>query len=264
MNGIHRTADTTLKLQSVAMPEKVFGESVFSSSRLQPVKFQIREVRPYQPDWILGILMFCVILVTWARVFYYKRMQQIFLAPFSQRFLNQISRDGNLFSERISLALGIVFVLVASLLIFEVNQQILGLTFQPISQSFLFGAIVMAVIIFQTVKAAMIQLLGVIFKTRETTYFYLLNMLIFDMFSGLALLAGLILMLYLKSITILYIILIIITVLLVFRFVRGFFIGISLRKFSYLFLFVYLCSLEILPLLIIIKLLFNHANYAGG
>lgn len=263
MNRIYNSVDTTLNFQCIVMPEKVIRESIFSSSRLQPANFQIREARPYPPDWILGILIFCVILLTWARVFYYKRMQQLFLAPFSQRFLNQLSREGNLFSERMSLAMGIVFVLVTSLLLYEVNQQILGLTFHNISQSILFGAIVMAVIIFQSVKAALIHLLGVIFKTRETTYFYLLNMLIFDMFSGPVLLVGLILVLYLKSIIILYIILIIISVLLVFRFVRGFFIGISLRKFSYLFLFVYLCSLEILPLLVIIKLLFIQANSAG-
>jgi len=264
MNRINSSVDTTINFQCIVTPEKVFRESIFSSSRLQPANYQIREARPYQPDWILGILLFCVILLTWARVFYYKRMQQLFLAPFSQRFLNQLSREGNLFSERLSLAMGVVYVLVTSLLLYEVNQQMLGLTFHNISTSLFFGAIVLAVIIFQSVKGALIQLLGVIFKTRETTYFYLLNMLIFDMFTGPVLLVGLILILYLKSIIILHIVLIIISLLLIFRFVRGFFIGISLRKFSYLFLFVYLCSLEILPLLVIIKLIFNQANSAGG
>jgi hypothetical protein len=32
----------------------------------------------------------------------------------------------------------------------------------------------------------------------------------------------------------------------------------TLTKFSYLFLFVYLCSLEILPLLVLIKILLNQ------
>jgi hypothetical protein len=36
----------------------------------------------------------------------------------------------------------------------------------------------------------------------------------------------------------------------------------TLTKFSYLLLFVYLCSLEILPLLVLIKLMLNLAKTA--
>jgi hypothetical protein len=264
MSRIDRSTDTTFSLQSLAVPPKVFRESVFTASKLHPGKFQVREARPQHPDWILAIILSCIILITWVRVFYNKRLQQIFRAPFSKRFINQLIRDGNLFRERVSVALGLVFIMAVSLFIFELNQLILQFNFAPFSNALLFWLIALMVTAFQTVKVALIQLLGVIFKTRETTYNYLLNMLVFALFSGPFLLAGLILVLFLKSVFILYLCLIITALLLIFRFIRGFFIGISLSKFSYLFLFVYLCSLEILPLLVILKLLFNHAHSADG
>jgi hypothetical protein len=70
--------------------------------------------------------------------------------------------------------------------------------------------------------------------------------------------------LYLNSVFLLYFSLIIFMLFFAFRFVKGFFIGTAVTKFSYLFLFVYLCSLEILPLLIIIKLLLIHMKSLGG
>jgi hypothetical protein len=264
MNRIRTSVDTTFTMQSMAVPQMVFSESIFTASQLKHGKFQLKEARPYQPDWILAILIFCIILITWARVFYYKRLQQIFRAPFSKRFINQLAREGNLFKERVSVALGIVFVLTDSLLLYEFNQQITGFTFHGLREVWLFWSIVLIVIAFQAVKVATIRLLGIIFKTRETTNSYLLNMLIFALLSGPLLLVGLILILYLKSVFLLHLCVIIIILLLIFRFVRAFLIGISLTKFSYLFLFVYLCSLEILPLLVIIKLLVNHTNSAGG
>ena len=114
------------------------------------------------------------------------------------------------------------------------------------------------------VKVALVQLLGMVFKTRETTYNYLLNLLIFALLSAPVMLVVLVFILYLKTPVLLYICMIIFMLLLIFRFVRGFFIGITLTKFSYLFLFVYLCSLEILPLLVIVKILLNQAHAAGG
>ncbi|MEI7500541.1 MAG: DUF4271 domain-containing protein [Bacteroidota bacterium] len=264
MSKINTSPDTTFTLQSTAESQIAFTKSIFTASQLHPGKFQIRYVWKYQPDWIFAILIICIILITWSRMFYNKRMQQIFRAPFSKRFINQLSRDGNLFRERVSVALGIVFILVISLFLYEFNQQIMEFTFPRFMEVGLFWSILLIFIIFQAVKVALIRLLGTIFKTRETTNSYLLNMLVFALFSGPVLLVGLILHLYLKSVLILYLCLIILTLILIFKFVRGLLIGISLTKFSYLFLFVYLCSLEILPLLVIIKLFFNHANSAGG
>ena len=166
--------------------------------------------------------------------------------------------------ERVAVALGLVYMLTFSLLLYECNEQILGFTFSQVSGISLFGLITLLNVGVLAAKVALVQLLGVIFKTRETTGNYLLNLLIFALLTGPLLLIALIFIVYLKSLLLLHICLFIFGFLFVFRFIRGFFIGMALTKFSYLFLFVYLCSLEILPLLVLIKLLLNQTNTTGA
>ena len=261
---IHSSPDTTVTLESVVFPRPVYVRSVFQSHQLQPTGFQINQAHKTQPDWLLAILVVCFILLAWGQVFYAKRIQQIFRAPFSRRFTNQLTRDGNLFRERIAVALGIVYVFAFSLFLYEFNEQILGYALPGVSGIYLFLFITLLNIGVTTAKVALVQFLGAIFKTRETTNNYLLNLLIFALLSGPVLLIALVFIIYLKSVVLIYVCLSVFILLLVFRFMRGFFIGMSLRKFSYLFLFVYLCSLEILPLLVLIKILLNYTHTTGA
>ncbi|MEI7662686.1 MAG: DUF4271 domain-containing protein [Bacteroidota bacterium] len=261
---IRYDTDTTLSMQSMASPGVIYSKSIFTAHQLHPHNTNAIKTAPLQPDWIMGLLLFCFVLLAWTQVFYHKRIVQVYRAPFSRRFINQLTRDGNLFKERISLTLGIVYILTFSLLLFEFNVQILGLEFHLFPGYALFWVITLANIAIMAVKVSLVELMGIIFKTRETTYNYLLNLLIFALLSAPLMLVVLVFVLYLKIHLLLYICLILYALLFLFRFVRGFFIGMTLTKFSYLFLFVYLCSLEILPLLVIIKILLNQAQSAGG
>jgi len=108
----------------------------------------------------------------------------------------------------------------------------------------------------------LVSILGIVFKTKETTYNYLLNLMIFAIITGPVILFFLVFIVYLKTPAILYLCLAIIILLFIFRFIRGFLIGMALTRFSYLLLFVYLCSLEILPLLVLLKFILNHAEAA--
>jgi hypothetical protein len=244
--------------------QPVYGQSMFSSHQLQPTRVQSIKPHITQPDWIAGLLIFCFILLAWGQVFYYKRIQQIFRAPFSKRFINQLTRDGNLFSERISIAMGIVYLITFSLLIYEANELVFGFTFSGIKGILLYGLINAVILGMLILKITLVRFLGIIFKTRETTSNYLLNLLLFSLLSGPVLLLAMVFIVYLKSVMILNIFLAVFACLMVFRFLRGFFIGMALRKFSYLFLFVYLCSLEILPLLVLIKILINITRATGA
>ncbi len=264
MSRILSSHDTTFTLQSTALPQPVFVRSIFQSHQLHTNDFRINSVPKAQPDWVLAILVISFILIAWTQVFYPKRIQQVFRAPFSKRFINQLTRDGNLFSERITIAMGLVYLLTFSLFLYEANDQILGFSFQGITGVALFGVISIVVVAMLAAKVALVQLLGAIFKTRETTGNYLLNLLIFALLSGPVLLASLIFIVYMKSVIAIHICLVIFIILLAFRFLRGFFIGMALTKFSYLFLFVYLCSLEILPLLVLIKILLNITHTTGA
>jgi hypothetical protein len=264
MSRIHTSPDTTTTMQSLVYPKPVFVKSIFQPHQLQPTGFQNNQVHLTQPDWVLAILVLCFILISWVQVFYHKRIHQIFRAPFSKRFINQLTRDGNLFTERIAIALGIVYILTFSLFLYEYNELITGFNFPGVSGVTFYSLICVITIGMLSAKVALVQLLGAIFKTRETTGNYLLNLLIFALLSGPFLLIALVFIVYLKSVILLQICLLLFSLLMVFRFLRGFFIGMALTKFSYLFLFVYLCSLEILPFLVLIKILLNITHTTGA
>jgi hypothetical protein len=264
MSRIHSSPDTTLTFESLVFPQPVFVKSPFQAHHLRPGDFTVGQVHSAQPDWVLAILLLCFLLLAWTQVFYHKRVRQIIRAPFSQRFINQLTRDGNLFRERVSVSLGIVYLLAFTLFLFEFNSQILRLTIPPFegfSLYLLITAITLAILIF---KVFLIQLLGSIFRTREITNSYLLNILIFALLSGPMLLFMLVFIAYLNSVILFHICTIIFIITLIFRFLRGYYIGLALTKFSYLFLFVYLCSLEILPLLVLVKILINYLKTVGA
>jgi len=255
MSKINCSPDTTLTLESLTMPGPVYCKSLFTSQTLKVTNFQPTQNQKSQPDWIFGVFLLGFILLIWTNFFYFNRLKQIILSPISKRFINQLIRDGNLFKERISVALTIIYVLCFSLLLYETNLLILKIQIGNISGFIVYLIIVGALTIFWIIKIILIHLLGTIFKTSSTTHYYLLNMLIFIIINGIILLPALVGIVYLNSTIILYITLIICVLLFIFRFMRGFFIGLTLTKFSYLFLFVYLCTLEIMPVLMLIKLL---------
>jgi hypothetical protein len=263
MSRIKSSPDTTYDFQTNADQQPVYVKSIFSTHKLQTKDFQVKQMQKNQSDWELAILLLCFVLLAWVQVFYHKRIRQIFRAPFSKRFINQLTRDGNLFSERIAIALGVIYFLTFALFLYEFNQQILGINIQGITGITFYGLVSVIIIGLIAVKIALVKFLGVIFKTREVTNNYLLNLMIFSLLSGPVLLISLVLIIYLKSVVILYISIVLFILILLFRFMRGFFIGMALTKFSYLFLFVYLCSLEILPLLVLVKILLTQAQAAG-
>jgi len=252
--------DTTFFLESLASPPIEYTQSVFGAHLLHSGSFKPKEHPKYTQDWILGILLFCFVLIAWTQFFYFKRIRQIFKAPFSKRFLNQLLRDGNLFNERVSLTFGLVYLLTVSLLLLQMNERIWGFDFFSLHGIPLFLVILLFFMGYWLIKVLLIRFLGIVFRTRETTYNYLLNLLIFCLITGPVTLLFLVVIIYLKSDFLLYFCLIVFSLLFFFRVMRGFFVGIRLRKFSYLFLFVYLCSLEILPLLVLIKLLLNFMH----
>jgi hypothetical protein len=251
--------DSTENFQSLLSPGVPPTPSFFTSHQLKTQGIRPLPFRQYQPDWILGLLLTCFILLAWVQVFYRRRLRQIIMAPFSKRFLSQLVRDGDLFSERIALATGIIYLISTSLLIFELYELILLKDTGRVLQGFtLFAMISICVLGFWVFKIVLIRFLSFIFRTRQTTREYILNILIFNILTGIFLLPLLIFALYLKSIIFLWVCMLIFALFFLFRFTRGFLIGISITKFSYLFLFVYLCSLEILPLVILIKIVLRY------
>ncbi|MBE0646363.1 MAG: hypothetical protein IH596_01115, partial [Bacteroidales bacterium] len=73
----------------------------------------------YQPDWIFYVLLGMFLLMAWIQLFYGPRLRMILHASFINRHLHQLEREGDLFNERISIALSILYVLSLSMVIYQ-------------------------------------------------------------------------------------------------------------------------------------------------
>jgi hypothetical protein len=247
--------DTTAEMQSITFGQSdrtssFFTAKIHSAKNQGPVLFH-----RFQPDWVTGILLMCFILLAWVQFFYPKRLRQILVAPYSKRFLNQLVREGKLFSERISVALGLIYLFVFPLMIYQVYDLVEYHKYDFLVPGFtVYLVIIVLFLLFWIIKILLIKFLGSVFKTNQSTSEYILNILLFNFLIGLLLLPLLVLVVYQKSVFFLQICLIITVLLFILSFIRGFLIGFSLTKYSYLFLFVYLCSLELLPFIVLMKL----------
>jgi hypothetical protein len=256
VNPTKYSPDTTLVLQSLIRPAPQYEISPFTEHSMQAKTLYNPARSHYPSDWIVLSFLSCFIIIAWVQFFYFKRMRQIYYAPLSQRFLNLLTREGNLFKERISIALTIIYLFTYSLFLSLIIREFIPGALTGFLDYQVFAFCSAALVLFWLLKLYVIRFLGTVFRTSSSTMDYLQNILVSIFITGLILLPLLILTLYLRSGILLYITLITICLLYVFRVMRGYFIGISLKKFSYLFLFVYLCTLEILPLLVILKGLF--------
>jgi hypothetical protein len=256
----HKTSsDSTAEFQSLLSPAHAHASSFFTSHQLKTQDIRPVPFTKYQPDWILGLLLLCFILLARVQVYSKRRLRQIMMAPYSKRFLNQLVRDGDLFSERISLATGFLYFITVSLFIYQLTEFFF--TREPerfIGGFTLFALICIFLTGFWVLKITLIWFLSFIFRTRQTSREYLLNILIFNILTGIFLLPFLVFMVYLKCAVFLWICVIIFALFFFFRLIRGFLIGISITKFSWLFLFVYLCTLEILPLIVLLKFVLKY------
>jgi len=259
LNSLRVSTDSTANFQSLLPAGKPPEHSFFTIHLLRTQNIRPLEFSKYPADWILGLFLFCFVLLAWVQVFYRRRLRQILVAPWSKRFLSQLVRDGDLISERIALATGIVYLLTTSLLLYGFYHHLVEKDAVVLLRGFpLYILITLLVLCFWILKTGLIRFLSFIFRTRQTTREYILNILIFNILTGVFLLPLLVFAVYLNSIIFLWICMIILSLFFVFRLIRGFLIGISITKFSYVFLFVYLCSVEILPLVLLMKVVLKY------
>lgn len=246
--------DTTVSMESTPFAGKEWRSSVFVQHQLQPKNTEAQLNTGIPGDWVVAIFLTGFVLLAWNHVFNPGRFLQVIKAAYSRRYINQLIREGNLFTERISITLIILYLITVSLLLFLINSRITGIRPEMVPDWLVYLFILAGLAVYLFAKVLLIVILGKIFKTREATYHYLLNMMVIAALTAPLLLFLLVLLVYIPQSVLLYPTLALLTVFIIVRFIRGFLIGSELTKFSYLLLFVYLCSLEILPLIIMAKL----------
>ena len=250
-NGDSIIIEDSIRLDTLQNPSTTF----FAEHKLKTQNIVPKLHKQNSNDgWISGIILICLSIFILIKVFASKRIKQIFFSVFGQQYFHQLNRDGNLYRERISVLFFIIYSLLTSLFIYQTIFVFCKYDNKLLNSFILFSLIFISIISLWTIKIIVIKFVAKLFKEYEISTEYRINILVFNIITGIFLIPLLILIIYLKANIYFYFLFFIIGALLLFRLLRSIKIAISKRKNSVLYIFLYFCSLEILPAVIIIKL----------
>jgi len=232
-------------------------QPLFEQHELIPVHNGPVSLNGTTPFWLLAVLLLLMMLVVFVRIFYRKNVSELMAALFSLSVTNQLVRDDNILLQRTSLLLTVIFNLSAALLLWQFGATLSSkLPFAHTDFTrFLVFAFLIAII--YSLKYLMLRLTGFVFGTEEETDAYIFNIFLSNNFFGMVLFPVVVLLfLYpqLRDSSLIGTgILATATIVFIYRILRGILIGRASSSYSAVYLFFYLCALEIAPLLVLLK-----------
>lgn len=230
--------------------------SVFSNHELHAADITpvFRAGTPYY--WPAVILFFVFVLFVYLNFTNPKKLLQVFLSVYSNQASKQLYREDYRLAKNTSVLLSVSFVLVISFLIYTTNNYF-GFILKdlyPLKQFLFFVAVVTMMYV---IKLLTNYFLSFTTKTLELNNEYTFNIFIYCQTLGVILLPLAICVQFSKYPTewFLYPAITLCGLFYALRFVRGFIISAIEQNVGIVYIFLYLCALEILPLLVLIKFL---------
>ena len=241
----------------VQVSKSLQGPRIFQGHLLRPEHPNAQPLTNEIGDWFTISLIVLVALFTWFRFFYYRIFRQLYTAFYNLTTTNQIVRDESVLLQRASLILSIISYMLMGLFLYQISILLdwdMGVL-QGGLMRFVFLSL--SVAIAYSVKMILLRFLSTVFDLEKPVALYIFNVFLMIMMIGLLLLPINILLAYGPLQYRSWILLItvgIIALLFVYRLVRAIGIWIGIPGFSLFYLFLYLCTFEIAPLLIIWKM----------
>jgi hypothetical protein len=209
-------------------------------------------------NWIFWVLLAGFAILTMTRYYHEKRLKLFGSSIFKRSAALQLIRESPVYSHRSFFPLLSIFIISATLLIYETAEVFSPGSTEGIKTLLVFAEFLGIYIAYSLLKILVIWLISVTFKNIETAKEYIQNILIYNLVLGILLLPLLLLIIYTYHELFLYMAAGLAIILVGLRFIRGIVIGLSDSKFSLFHLFLYLCTLEILPLAFAAKFLSKY------
>ena len=201
----------------------------------------------FNQDFVFILLLLSFLIIAILRGYYWKYVRLLFLGLFAQRYSNQFLREGNVFTERINvLTFGLLIINLTILLSYFSNHQ----------DSFNFLYISAFLILFFLSKIIVILFLGHLFMMKDIAKLLIFFSFLFDRVLAIFLFPLLVFLHYsylaTENIMVLSINLIVVILLLLKTFWLWK-IGAKSFGLSQFYIFLYLCGIEITPVLMLVK-----------
>ena len=204
----------------------------------------------YNQDAFFILVLLSFLLIALIKGMYWKHAKLFFMGVFAQRYANQYLREENAFTERVNF---LTFLLMA------INFTLIITKFQAVIDLWKIVSVFFLVVLFFLLKLILIKLLGFFFKVKDLAKLAIFFSLLFDKTLGFVLFP-LVVVIYFFSVDISSTVLMISLGLFIILFMLKLFwlwkIGTNSFGLSQAYIFLYLCSIEIFPLLLLVKGIF--------
>jgi len=203
---------------------------------------------------MLPVLILILAIVAYVRGAYGRRLSRLFNSLWRIQILRQVMREELVFSHRASILLHFNFVLVASLTIYS-WMKLSGKSIFQLEGFSLYISLAGIIASVYIVKLLVTLVLRTVFKDPGLIREYLFEVFLINKAAGILLLPlalGLIILNISNSSELILIIAISACFFVVFRFVQGLRLSLD-YKVSGVYIILYLCTLEILPLLVLAR-----------
>jgi hypothetical protein len=234
----------------------IHDTSIFYGHTLKPIH-ENPIINSHSPSYWQEILLFIILAIfVLIRISEPKKILKIFISVFSLQEAKQLFRQEFKLAKRISILMEIGFILVIAFLVQFTNQYFgLILITKSNLQQYLFFILVIS--LFYIIKFLIIHVLSYVTSSNELGKEYLFNVLIFSQTIGVVLFPFIVCLQFTKYPTewFLYPSLIICLGFYGLRTFRAFIISAVEQRIGIIYIILYLCTLEILPMLVLGKFL---------
>jgi hypothetical protein len=204
--------------------------------------------------WIHVLLFVSFTMLVFLRVFDFRRLVALLQGFVRASSVGTLYREESALSSRVSFFLLLNFIIMSSLFAW----QTFGVVFTnyPAPTDFLW--IALAIVGAYMIKIISTRLLGFVFEVREAAQEYVYNIVLFNKTVGLFLFPITLCLAYAHQIPQNWLVgagIVSWSIVLLYRLLRLSWIGLSVRGVSLFYIILYLCTLEILPFVVIVKVL---------
>lgn len=206
-------------------------------------------------SWQSLILTLTVLLLGLAKAFSKSRFKQTYKSLFNYRVAQEVCGEEKVFFHRVNLLLTTNYILITALFIYQLKELINQNVFSYADGVF-YVLIIVFLILLNFGKILFVKILAFIFNVPHLVSDYLFNLTLFNNLLGVFLIPVLALMYFTSldfGLILQFFALPLLCISFILRLLRVVALGTE-KGVSYLYIFLYICSLEILPLVVIIKI----------
>ncbi|MCK9302081.1 MAG: DUF4271 domain-containing protein [Bacteroidales bacterium] len=202
-----------------------------------------------------GDLFFCILALSLAVIAfiiynYNSRMKDAFSAMIMPTGMNQLLRDGTFVNESISILMQLIYTVTTSMFYIELLHY-LNYSYFGLSNKMLWMIVVSIVFLLPLLKRFMLLIFGDLYKVKNSCLQFSITNVLYNFSAGMLLIPILFFITYSKAYYMFYVAGIILLINYLLCFFRMILIGFSDQKLSNIYFIFYLCTLKILPAVVI-------------